>query len=692
MTAVTVYVAGLLLAGAAGSAVAWWVRRRTQLTIRNAYLLAGILLVLTLAAGAIGAVVAAAALSIPTIAAVSASLVGRRWRLSDLGAGEELRAYENQRRWAWQKPRPLGDGQRRYIGGQGQVVHERQWPAHEPYVPMTADDQARVPSADGRHIASFGATGSGKTTSVLRAAAGRIVKNDGSLLVIDQKGDEPTEQFMRALAAATGRPFILFDPRAPDTDRWQPIWGDRPAEAVARLVSGLELENAFYGDMLRQHLTVVLRVMHVAGHWPPSVDSVVAMSKIDKFDRVVALARTVRHEQPRLWRRVDDQREFLSSAEGRKVVASGLVRLDLVSDGWIDVLEPRTVDDGRRTAVALPQAMDAGALVLWRTWADAEADTASAITSLALSDIHTAAQYTSRPWTVLLDEVAAVMEMAAEPALALLQRGRSHGGQVFFVTQSVADIEAITGQVGLLESLTDNFSAFIVHRQTSPDSRDWLAKLMGTIALWGSTDQTTAHGASTSGAGTRRRVREFRVPADRFKDLENGHAIILGVNPPAEPVEIAVDQLQLPEPTHVPRVDPDQMDATEIEVIGADELAPTEHEVAEDEAPQVPTSRAVSRDYAPRRSLRPQPTTPDRSDQAPSDDEQPPIPQEPAELDDAPDLDELRTATAAPARRTRKGKRPVRSAPREADDEVAGESPSDEPPASGTGPGSVFDF
>ena len=124
----------------------------------------------------------------------------------------------------------------------------------------------------------------------------------------------------------------------------------------------------------------------------------------------------------------------------------------------------------------------------------------------------------------MLDEFGAVVATAADQALALLQRGRTHEGQVLVVTQSVADIEALTGQTGLLASMADNFAAFIVHRQSAPESRDWLAKLMGTSALWQSTDQTSAYAAT--GAGSRRRVREFRVSSDTFAELRIGEAVI----------------------------------------------------------------------------------------------------------------------------------------------------------------------
>ena len=34
--------------------------------------------------------------------ALAGALSGRRWRLADLGAGEELRQHELSRRWVWQ--------------------------------------------------------------------------------------------------------------------------------------------------------------------------------------------------------------------------------------------------------------------------------------------------------------------------------------------------------------------------------------------------------------------------------------------------------------------------------------------------------------------------------------------------------------------------------------------------------------
>ena len=107
------------------------------------------------------------------------------------------------------------------------------------------------------------------------------------------------------------------------------------------------------------------------------------------------------------------------------------------------------------------------------------------------------------------------------------------------------DAEALTQQAGLLASLTDNFSGVVAHRQIAPESRDWLAKLMGTRALWQSTNQTAGHGAQHSGHGSSRRVREFRVGSDVFAQLEQGEAVIYTTHGP-EPKRGRIAPWELP--------------------------------------------------------------------------------------------------------------------------------------------------
>ena len=205
---------------------------------------------------------------------------------------------------------------------------------------------------------------------------------------------------------------MLFDPRAPDTDHWQPLWGDRPSEVVARALAGIPASEPYYADTLRQHVTLVASVLHAAGYWPPSFPLLVEAAQLRRYPRVIALARGVAGKHPQLLRRVSDHAEWVTSREGKQALGGGLVRLDLaVGEAWRPVLAPRKLaDDHAPVGVSVARAIAAGAIVLWRTHVDVMPDEAKAITATALADIHAGAvEAGDAPWTAVLDEFGAVM-------------------------------------------------------------------------------------------------------------------------------------------------------------------------------------------------------------------------------------------------------------------------------------------
>ena len=357
----------------------------------------------------------------------------------------------------------------------------------------------------------FGATGAGKTTTARRLIAARTLAHHAALLVLDQKGDEEDVREMRRLAAAAGVPFILFDSQDPGTDRWQALWGTADGVA-ARAVEPIKQSEPYYYDVLRRHLDIVCKVLQAADRWPPSVPLLVDACQPVRYSAILAIAQRLADQHAPLARRATEHARYVTSAKGTEDLSGGAFRLEVaLALGSRRLVTPRITPDGEAVAAELVDALRARAVVMWRTHADTMPDEAAALSILALADLHDAAERAGAPWTLLLDEFGAVIKMAAARGVAILQRGRSYGGQVIVITQSAADVEALTQQPGLLASLTDNFTGVVAHRQTAPESRDWLAKLMGTRALWQHTNQTSGHGAQRSGQGTARRVRV--VPA-----------------------------------------------------------------------------------------------------------------------------------------------------------------------------------
>jgi hypothetical protein len=371
-----------------------------------------------------------------------------------------------------------------------------------------------------------GATGAGKTTTARRLLAARVLAQHSSLVILDQKGDVQDVAEMRALAAAAGVPFVLLDSQDPDTDRWQPLWGT-PGAVAARATEAIKESEPYYYDVLRKHLDVVCNVLHAADRWPPSVPFLIDACQPAHYPVLLAIARRAAGNDEALLRRAERHAVWVASRKGTEDLAGGTLRLETaLALASSRVVTPRLTPDGDTVAVGLQQALRERAVVMFRTHADTMPDEAAALTTVALADLHAAAESDVGPWTLLLDEFGAVISTAADRALAILQRGRTHHGQAILITQSVADIEALTGTTGLLDSLSDNFAAIIAHRQTSPDSRDWLSRMMGTRELWQHTNQTDGHGTRLSGRGSVRRVHEFRVPPDVFAELDRGEAVI----------------------------------------------------------------------------------------------------------------------------------------------------------------------
>ena len=540
--------------GAAGVGAAWLMRRYSSLSARNLYPPA-LLGVVAIVGCALGDQRAVELVLLPMAAPwVSGAAVGHRWRQADLGAGEELRAYELSRRWIWEPGPTLPPGERRFLRSQGELVHERRWPAALRYVSMTRARErgARLPLGAGQHVVLFGATGAGKTTTARRLIAARTLAQHSALFVLDQKGDETDVREMRKLAAAAGVPFILFDSQDVGTDRWQPLWGT-PDGVAARAVEPIKQSEPYYYDVLRRHLDIVCKVLHAADQWPPSVPMLVDACLPLRYPAILRIARRLGDEHAPLVRRANDHGRYVRSAKGTDDLSGGAFRLEVaLALASRQVVTPRVTPEGHAVAVRLIEALHEHAVVMWRTHADTMPDEAAALSVLALADLHDAAEQAGEAWTLLLDEFGAVIKMAAQRGVAILQRGRSHGGQVIVITQSAADIEALTGQAGLLASLTDNFTGVVAHRQTAPESRDWLAKLMGTRALWQHTQATSAN--RHSGRGSARRVREFRIGSDVFSTLGRGEAVIY--TPIAgDPARVHVVPLSLPDAPAL-RIDP----------------------------------------------------------------------------------------------------------------------------------------
>jgi hypothetical protein len=429
----------IMLAAPTGGLGAWWLHRRSRLSPRNMYL-AAIAALLGLAAAVVAgepiAVAAAATLACCTLAAAT---VARRLRLAALGAGGELREYELARRMLWQSRSRVGE--RTAIASQGELVRTREWPAGEPFVPMTGDGRGRVPCRAGQHLLIAGATGAGKTVSARRWLLARILADGAAAVITDPKGDRGLEHDLRHAARLASRPFVLLDPRDGDSDRWNPLWSDDTGAVVSRLVAPIaagEGNARYYADLLQIHLGIVTAGLQAAGLWPASMPLLLEAAQLSSYDKLVALVKSACGPDAEITQRMRAHRAIIGSPEGKRDLTGGTLRLRVAAgETWRPVLTP-----GPRGAVTLPAALAEG-VVLLRTWVDDLPDEAKAITTLFLADTAAAALNLDpgQEWAALIDEFGA----CCPPAPASVRSPgfwptRQHSNRCFRCRQSASGV------------------------------------------------------------------------------------------------------------------------------------------------------------------------------------------------------------------------------------------------------------
>jgi hypothetical protein len=382
---------GAIAAGAiVGAAGAWWLHRRSRLSPVNVYVLAPIGVAAFAVAVATFQSALVAATSPLAAAGVVGAVVARRLRLAALGAGGELREFEQARMMLWTALAPGARqrrhvvrerGDRTYIAGQGELIRERGWPVEEPHVPMSGDGRGRIPRRAGRHVLIVGATGSGKTVSARRWLLARVLGDGSGVLVCDPKGDRGLEEDLRQVARVVGRPFVVFDPRDPKTDRWNPLWSNDIGAVVSRLVAPIaagEGNARYYADLLQIHLGTVASALRAAGLWPANLPLLLDAAQLGHYDRLLGAVRDRHGGQAEITRRLREHRDVITTPEARRDLTGGTLRLRVIAgETWRTVLTP----EPGQGAVTLPAALRASAVVLLRTWVDDLPDEARAITT-----------------------------------------------------------------------------------------------------------------------------------------------------------------------------------------------------------------------------------------------------------------------------------------------------------------------
>jgi conjugal transfer pilus assembly protein TraD len=389
-----------------------------------------------------------------------------------------------------------------------------------------SEDQLRA------HTLAVGASGSGKSTTLLRLASEAFAKGLSDIL-IDLKGDARFRSDVEALAMLHGRRCTVWT--LTGGSYWNPLArGDRSSRAD-KLVATEEWTEPHYKRAAERYLQLTFRVLEaLAPQGTPTLEQVVGMLDPKALQKA-AEGLPAEHDDLR-----GRLRAYLGGLDpGQLSGVRGLAtRLAVLAESTSGpFLQPGA--DG--VTLDLLNAIRGGEVVLFSLDSLAYPEKAAQVANLIVQDLQAvaglllAAGGADEPMKalVVIDEFSA---MDSDRLLGLLVRARGAGLGVVLSTQELADLSRAA--TGFEDQVFGNTCCKLVHRQDVPESADRFAAAIGTELMWEETMQiehATGIGGPDRGAatgmGSLRQVDHFRVHPNEIKGLGKGRVVLLTKEP-----------------------------------------------------------------------------------------------------------------------------------------------------------------
>jgi conjugal transfer pilus assembly protein TraD len=396
-------------------------------------------------------------------------------------------------------------------------------------------EPVRLSAAElGQHALVVGATGSGKTTTILRLL-GEVAPDGVGLLVVDLKADPSLAAELQGLAGRVGLPFDCW--ALDGSSHWNPLGHGDATELMNKVVALEAWSEPHYKRAAQRYLHTALSILLAAGQEPelPALVPLLDPEALTAFLYGPAASRVSAEERGRLERYLGGlDRSSQSAIQG---LANRLALLAETRAGERLRAEPGGID--------LRRTFSGPRLTLFSLDSQKYGETAAQLATLVAQDVRTVASmrlaegWPEPPGYVVFDEFSA---MHSDHLLHLFARGRGAGIGVLLATQELADLSRV--DPGFADQVLGNTNVKLVHRQDVPESAERLAGVAGTRSVYEETFQTDrtpfrslagrplgGWSGRTTGQGTIREVEQYAVHPNVLKQLPQGTAVLIRKHP-----------------------------------------------------------------------------------------------------------------------------------------------------------------
>ena len=373
-------------------------------------------------------------------------------------------------------------------------------------IPIFLPDAYRL-----RHVHILGATGSGKTESVILNLIKQDTQRGIGSIILDAKGDA---SFIRHLHSWVPNDRLrVFDLGSPDSLTYNPLEVGAPLEAAQRLFSSLIWSEEYYKSKALLALQQLFQ------------------THFNKFERNPTLVELFDYlDDPKTCAAITTSKTY-----SEKIAEKEYMDLAGLRD------QVRTLTTGHlakilsteNSQMALESASN-GIVLYFRLQSLLSPQLVSTVGKLLVNHLNFLAGTAHRSGTAnesklvptYLDEFAS---FACPEFADLISKARSANLALHFSHQSVGDLAEVSK--GFLNRITDNSATKIVLRINDPDSAEFFSRSFGTKIYQKITQRITnvkeIDTAEVVGEGSQRAAHQFRAAPDLFKTLPTGTGSVL---------------------------------------------------------------------------------------------------------------------------------------------------------------------
>jgi conjugal transfer pilus assembly protein TraD len=363
-----------------------------------------------------------------------------------------------------------------------------------------------------RHIHILGATGSGKTESVILNFLKQDVSRGLGSIVIDAKGDK---SFLDSLLKwVPSNRLRVFDLTSENSLGYNPLFDGSPLESAQRLFSSLIWSEEYYASKARSVLQIIFQSHFRSKNRNPTLKEL-----------------SIYLDSPKSYAKIATSESYpFKNAEQDFVAVSGLRdQINSLCTGHLaNILSPS------EKRISLADATK-GIVLYFRLQTLMSPQIVTTVGKFLINHLNFLAGTAHRGdglakganlIPTYVDEFAA---FACPEFADLISKARSANIALHFSHQSIGDLQDVSN--GFLNRITDNSATKIVLRINDPDSAEYMARAFGTKLYQKVTQRITnakeIDTAEVTEEGSSREAHQFRASPDLLKTLPTGTASVL---------------------------------------------------------------------------------------------------------------------------------------------------------------------